>query len=163
MSDPASLVMVCKHAFYLDDARIGGFCLARSRAWCQCSYFGNDVSPTGTPLLAIRGKAWEFGKRTLGHRQPYRHSVGVHRQVQLAVQPPFVRAMDIRPGRRRCGDGPSWRLSSATRNQGHQSPLQQSGPHAPVPPRRRRWVSSSLHSPGANRAKERRCAVSRSR
>ena len=34
-----------------------------------------------------------------GHRQPYRHSVGVHRQVQLAVEPPFVRAMAWLPPR----------------------------------------------------------------
>ena len=33
------------------------------------------------------------GRRASGDYHFYRHSVGIHRQVQLGVQPPFVRAM----------------------------------------------------------------------
>ena len=39
------------------------------------------------------------GNGASGHYQLYRHTVGVHRQMQLAVQPPLVRAMAWFPPR----------------------------------------------------------------
>ena len=39
------------------------------------------------------------GNRAPGHRQSDRHAMRVHCQVQLAVQPPFVRAMPWLPPR----------------------------------------------------------------
>ena len=76
----------------------------------------NSQSPDGVydfigVIGLVRQKALRFdtlnqrqslgtvGNRTLGHCQPDRHPVRVHRQVQLAVQPPFVRAMPWLPPR----------------------------------------------------------------
>ena len=51
-------------------------------------------------MPSIRGSAWEQSATVPAvTAQPYRHSVGVHRQVQLAVEPPFVRAMAWLPPR----------------------------------------------------------------
>ena len=97
--------------------------------------------PAGTPLLPIaEAKPGAVGKRTLGHRQPYRHSVGVHRQVRAACcSAPFCAGNGLISGAPALYIGMGLELIAERRINWAKSAvinhcLQQSGPHAPVPP-----------------------------